>query len=197
MPKRVVVIASGETERQALPALARDLAAEGIVVGSVLKPPGHRPLKLDIVRRLILSEWFRDTSSPPHKFVVLVDTDHKPAGPILEELRPLPKQVPQVTVPILLACAVPHLEAWFFGDEQGLRQFLRRDIGSVDASRPDRIPNPKLHLSQLLDRPYTSQAAGRIAAFLSPATIRTRSPSFQDFEDAVRNGEKRATGVNP
>ena len=197
MAKQVVVVASGETERQALPALVRDLAAEGIIVTSVLKPPGHRPLRLELVRKLILSEGFRSSTHRPDKFVVLVDTDHKPPGPLLDPLRPLLKQVSQVTAPILFACAVPHLEAWFFADEQGLRRFLGRDLGSVDASRPDRIQNPKLHLSQLLGRPYTSQAAGRMAAALSPAAIRGRSPSFKVFEDAVRNGENAPRQAPP
>ncbi|MBI4604221.1 MAG: DUF4276 family protein [Planctomycetes bacterium] len=188
MPKRVVVIASGETERQALPELTRQLAGEGIVISRVLKPPAHRSLNVEIVKKLILSEWFGNPSAAPDKFVVLLDTDHKPIEKVRDRLLPVTRQVPQVTVPILVACAVPHLEAWFFADEQGLRGFLGRDLGAVDASSPDQIQNPKMHLSQLLGRPYTAQVARRIATGLAPAAIRGRSPSFKSFEDAVRDG---------
>ena len=191
MPKRVAVIASGETERQALPALTRELVAEGTVVTSVLKPPRQQALRLELVRKLIVSEWFANRSKPPDKFVILIDTDHKPSEAVRRPLLPLASQVPEVTVPILVACAVPHLESWFFADEQGLRQFLGRDLGAVDASSPDSIRNPKLHLSHLLGRPYTAQAAGRIAAALAPSAIHARSPSFRSFEAALRNGHQR------
>ena len=50
MPKHVVVIASGETERRALPHLLAYLGDVGIKV-SVRIPPRHRSLSVDMARR--------------------------------------------------------------------------------------------------------------------------------------------------
>ena len=77
-----------------------------------------------------------------------------------------------------------------------LRGFLGRDVGSVDASKPDEIQNPKLHLKNLLgDRVYTAPLSEEIARTLDAATIAQRSPSFQGFLEAVTNGSVAAAGA--
>lgn len=110
MSRHVVILASGETERRALPNLLRHLRREGVSVG-------------------------------------------------------------------------------FFADESGLRRHLGKNLGNVDASQPDRIDNPKLHLKNLLaGRLYTAEMAERISLDLDVTTITSKSASFSRFLDVVRNG---------
>ena len=194
MSKRVVVVASGETERRALPHLVAHLRATGVVMDDVRIPPRHGRLDVQMAERLVKAAWFEDPTSKPDKFVVLVDVD---AADPDDVLRPFKTQLPQrlgnVDVTILYAVAQRHLEAWFFGDAAGLRGWLGRALGSIDTSDPDAIPNPKLHLKHLLGpRLYTSRLSEDIASSLDPATIATRSPSFRRFELAVTNGDPEA-----
>lgn len=108
---------------------------------------------------------------------------------------PLPRAVARPNphedrVQLQFACAQWHLEAWYFADNQGLRGYLERDLGSVDASKPDEIQNPKQHLKQLLrERAYTAVVSQEIARRLDPQTIDQRNPSFHGFVEAVRNGQ--------
>lgn len=45
---------------------------------------------------------------------------------------------------IQYAYAQWHLEAWYFGDAEGLRRYLGgKALGNVDTSQPDEIHNPK------------------------------------------------------
>ena len=77
MAKRVVVIASGETERRALPHLAAHLGNEGITV-DVRIPGRNRQIRADIIIRIVQATLYDDSvEGPPDKFVVLVDTDGK------------------------------------------------------------------------------------------------------------------------
>ena len=191
MRKRVVVIASGATERAALPFLTKDIQQESIDV-EVLIPPRNGALTADVVERLLKSAWYGSSDNrTPDKFVVLLDADGKDLDTVLEPLRRNlhSGQYPNITAPILLAYAQWHLEAWFFGDSQNFRDYLNRDLGSVDASNPDDIDNPKLHLKHLLGGNYTRRTSEAIARVLSPQTIIGRSPSFRGFIDAVRNGD--------
>lgn len=90
---------------------------------------------------------------------------------------------------VLYAYAQWHLEAWYFADATNLRECLHRDLGSVDASKPDEIKNPKRHLMNLLlPHFYTSRVSEEIAGTLKPQTIEGRSPSFKRFVEAVKNG---------
>ena len=193
--KRVVVIASGETERRALPHLLRHLEDRGIVLESIRVPPRGLPMRPDMVEKLIKSAWFANPRTPPDKFVVLVDVDQKDPAEALHELeRELPRRTKGVEARLLFAYAQQHLEAWYFADAQRLREFLGRNLGVVDTSRPDDIHNPKLHLKQLLgDRVYTSRVSEEIARGLTPATIAGRSPSFRAFSEAVENGGSALT----
>lgn len=192
MAKEVVVIASGETERRSLPHLAAHLQAEGITVVEVRIPPRHRALNVEMAEKLLKASWFERLAAPPDKFVVLVDTD---GGDPDEALCPFREQMPSRIGPsigaqIQFACAQSHLEAWYFADASGLRAYLERDLGSVDASKPDEIQNPKLHLKHLLGEcAYTAVISEEIAKGLSAQTISQRSPSFQGFLEAVRNGK--------
>lgn len=194
MSKRVVVVASGETERRALPSLVGHLRANGIVMDDVRVPPRHARLDVQMAERLVKAAWFEDPTSKPDKFVVLVDVDTADPEDVL---RPFETQLPQrlanVHATILYAIAQRHLEAWFFGDAAGLRGWLGGSLGNVDTSNPDAIPNPKLHLRHLLgQRLYTSRVSEDIASSLDPASIAMRSPSFRRFQLAVTNGNPGA-----
>ena len=124
--------------------------------------------------------------------MVLIDTDGKTAQ---DALRPLQEGLRRANVEqhipsLLYAYAQWHLEAWYFADARNLRDYLRRDVGNVDANRPDSIENPKHHLQQVLGaRMYTSAVSEEIANSLNPDTIAQRSPSFAGFLSAVRNGD--------
>lgn len=189
--KRVVVVASGVTERTALPSLTRHLASEGIEVDEVLFPRGHGPIDVANTAKLIRSVWFgRVEQERPDKFVVLVDTDREQPEAALEPLSGLRGHLGDIRANIRFAYAQPHLEAWFFADAKGLRKYLGRALGAVDSSKPDTIENPKLRLKHLLDsKLYTSLVSQEIAAVLDVATIEERSPSFRGFVAAVRNGD--------
>ncbi len=95
---------------------------------------------------------------------------------------------------MLYAYAQWHLEAWYFADATNLREYLHRDLGSVDASKPDEIENPKLHLTNLLPQFYTSRVSEEIAEVLKPQTIEGRSPSFKRFVEVVKNGGDHGSG---
>jgi len=191
MPKQVVVIASGATERNALPSIVEYLREEDIFV-SVQIPPKHGKFTVDVVVSILKATWYRPPDNIlPDKFVILVDVDGKQPDAVLEPFRQnlASRLEPQITASLQFAYAQWHLEAWFFGDADGLRTFLGRDLGSVDPSSPDSIENPKQHLRNLLDDNYTRLTAGAIARQLNPQTIAGRSPSFRGFIEAVRNGE--------
>lgn len=191
MTKRVVVIASGETERNALPHLLAHLTEEGIVVVDVLIPDRNQQLHPRVVRPLIYSALYGYEDGPPDKIVVLVDTDGKSAD---DALRPISQNLQSVATAqaplgIHYAYAQWHLEAWYFADARNLRDYLGRDVGNVDPNQPDRIENPKHHLMQLLgEKTYTAAVSEEIAETLNVDTIAQRSPSFAGFLAAVRNG---------
>jgi hypothetical protein len=192
MGKDVVVIASGETERRSLPHLVAHLQAENIAVVEVRIPPGGKVLNMEMAEKLVKASWYERIADPPDKFVVLVDTDGKTPDDVL---RPFREQLrdrlgTKIDAQVQFACAQWHLEAWYFADISGLRGYLERDPGSVDTSKPDEIQSPKLHLKQLLgERAYTAVISEEIARCLNAQTIAQRSPSFQGFLEAVRNGE--------
>ena len=197
--KRVVVIASGDTERRALPRLLRHLCDEDISV-EVRIPAHHSRVDVRTAEKVLKSAWYEDPTSPPDKVVVLVDTDGKAPGDVLAPFRKdLPGRLGDdivIGTDVLYAVAQWHLEAWYFGDVMKLRGFLGRDVGSVDASKPDEIQNPKLHLKNLLgDQVYTARLSEEIARTLDAATIAQRSPSFQGFLEAVTNGSVAVAGA--
>ena len=186
--KRVVVVASGETERHALPSLLGHLLSENISVGPVLFPPRNGSMSADTVKKIVqASYWSADPK--PDKFVVLVDAD---GGDPLRTAAELESRVSgkcNVPTPILVTAAKWHLEAWFFADSAGLRAYLGRDLGKIDTTRSDDIQNPKLHLKDLLGhRLYTRFIAGEIASTLSASRIVETSPSFARLQAIVRNG---------
>ncbi len=192
MSKRVVVIASGETERRSLPHLGAHLRAEGILIAEVRRPDGNKALSVEMAERLVKAAWYAPADNiVPDKFVVLADVDGKDPTEVIRRFREqLPGRLgPKITAALQFAYAQWHLEAWYFADSSGLREYLGTALGSVDASNPDEIQNPKLHLKQLLgDRVYTAVVSEEIAKKLDPATIAQRSPSFRGFQEAVRNG---------
>lgn len=192
MAKRIVLIVSGEADRRSVPHLCRDFC-EHAELFEVRKPPGNTTLTPELARKLVRAAWFdlHGRGQSPDKFVVLVDADARDA---IEAARPFEEGMnllSDIAASKLVAVAVRHLEAWFFGDEQKLRQFLGRDLGSVNTSRPDEISNPKLHLTHLLDsrqRVYTASVAEQIAIRLDPHTIEGRSSSFAAFVRKLENG---------
>jgi hypothetical protein len=191
--KRVVVIASGETERRSIPHLVQLLHAEDIAVVEVRRPDRNKALNVYMVEKLVKATWYAPVGNvTPDKFVILVDTDGQEPNQLL---RPFREQLParlgsRITAKLLFAFAMWHLEAWYFADDTGLRSYLARDLGRIDTSNPDEIQNPKLHLKQLLgDRAYTSVVSEEIAKRLDPQVIAQKSASFRGFLDAIRNGE--------
>ena len=161
------------------------------MVEEIRIPPRHRPINPANAESLIKSVWFeRVESERPDKFVVLLDTDGSRPEDVLDAIRTnLPARLGDINASIQFAYAERHLEAWYFADGNGLRQYLGRDLGNVDPSRPDAMPNPKLHLRHLLgSRLYTSLVSKEIASKLSVTTIAERSPSFRGFVAAVQNG---------
>ena len=191
MAKRVIVIASGETERRALPLLVSHLRDRGISVVDVRIPPRHRRLDTQMAERLIRASWYESLDALPAKFVILVDSDGKATGDTLAPFRDsLPRRLgDEIGGRVLYATARWHLEAWYFADNVNLRRYLGRPLGSVDTSRPDEIQNPKLHLKNLLgDRVYTARVSAEIAGELNPSYMAQHSPSFQAFLKSVING---------
>ena len=192
MDKRVIVVASGETERRALPHLVRHLSGLGITVDEIRSPRRNLELSVPMAERLIKAGWYSNLASPPHKFVVLVDTNGKAPDDVIGQFRrELPGRLGNdIAAAVRIAYAQQHLEAWFFADAPNLRRWLGgRDLGNVDASRPDEIQNPKLHLNNLLgSRVYTARVADEIAGTLDAQVIAKRSPSFKGFVEAVING---------
>ena len=166
MPKRVLVIASGNTERLALPHLTAHLQKDDIMV-DVRIPPKNRRVTADEAYSIIQSE--RYVPPAPDKYVVLSDIDGKPMEGVLQPIRSgLSQRLGEhFETAILYAYARWHLEAWYFADAQGLRGFFSdRSLGSVDTSRPDCIENPKEHLKHLLaGRRYTALVSEEIASF--------------------------------
>jgi hypothetical protein len=190
--KKVVVIASGETERKALPHLSRDLREHGIDVSDIRSLPQLGEQGRDErLRGTIKSAWYdlSGRGQPPNKFVVLVDADGKPPDEVVAPIRAACAHLRDIPVACIVTAAKWHLEAWFFGDEQGLREYLGRDLGSVDPSDPDQILDPKRHLKNLLKGTYGRDTAEEIARRVRPSIIRTHSPSFNAFEQALRNGK--------
>lgn len=198
MSRRVVVIASGETERLALPHLVEHLAVEGVDVQDVRIPPRHQSIKVANAEKIIRAVWFeRVPSERPDKFVVLLDTDGSRPDEVLEPIRSaLPSRLRGINANIQFAYAQRHLEAWYFADANGLVRYLRRDLGNIDPTAPDALQNPKLHLKHLLQtlgsRPYTARVSEEIARQLNVGTIARHSASFCSFIAALRNGTASA-----
>lgn len=194
MAKKVVVIVSGESDRRSIPHLCRHVLQQTEYF-EIRKPPGNAAFTPEQAIKLIKAAWYEmnGRGNEPDKFVVLVDADASAQEPELAA-KPFEKAVAHladIPAPRLVAVAVRHLEAWFFGHTEKLREFLNRDPGNVDTSRPDEIDNPKLHLTNLLqsrDRVYTARVAEEIAGLLDPHTIEGRSPSFAGFVNKLRNG---------
>ena len=191
MSKQVVVIASGETEHRAIPHLVAHLQAEDIVVVAVRIPARGKALNVEMAEKLVKAAWFERSATPPAKFVILVDTDGKTEdlvqGPFREQLAAR-----------IGANINPQLQyAWRTVASRGPgfspiaqdSEDTSSETGHVDSSKPDEIRNPKLHLEHLLGvRAYTAVISEEIAKRLNAETIGQRSPSFQGFLEAVRNG---------
>lgn len=160
-------------------------------------PPNGRALKEAMAEKIIKSVWYEDIEHQPDKIVVLVDVDGKQPGDVVEPLKSgLSRRLRQeINTRVLYAYAQWHLEAWYFADQTNLSDYLHRSLGSVDASKPDEIENPKLHLKNLLPQVYTSRVSEEIASELKPQTIEGRSPSFKGFVEAVKNGADHGGGA--
>ena len=192
MSKNVVVIASGETERRALPHLLDHLHGRDI---RVRIPPRNRALNVKTAFDVIRASLYDYGDRLPDKYVILVDADGKEPDEVLRHLKEeLPNLLGvQFRPSVQYAYAQWHLEAWYFADAMSLRSFLGgRDLGSVDTSQPDKIENPKLHLKNLLtDSFYTARVSEEIAKTVNAETVSGRSPSFHGLLNAVKNGESQ------
>lgn len=199
MGKHVVVVASGETERRALPHLVRHLQADGVTLVDVRIPPGNKALNIEMAEKLVKSAWYEKIDAPPDKFVVLADVDGKEPDDVMKPFRDqLPARLgPKISAALLFAYAQWHLEAWYFADDAGLRAYLGRAAGGVDTSAPDQIQNPKLHLKHLLrERAYTAVVSEEIAKAMDAQKIAHRSPSFRHFLQAFSNGTSGTAGAS-
>jgi len=194
--KRVVVLASGETERRAVPHLVSHLRDRGVSLVEVRIPPRNRALDARMAENLIKASWFGSVGAPPDKFVLLLDLDGKTSSQVLASYRELPGRLgSEIDATVRFACAQWHLEAWYFADAANLGEWLGRALGQIDTSKPEEIRNPKLHLKHLLgSRVYTARISEDIASRLDASTIAARSPGFQGFLDAIRNGPHRVDG---
>ena len=76
---KVIVLASGETERHALPFLLSHLQSRGVSVEDVRIPPRNKALNVEMAKKLIEAAWYEllGVCNPPDKFVVLLDVDGK------------------------------------------------------------------------------------------------------------------------
>ena len=197
MSRNVVVLASGRTEQRSLPHLLSFLHEQGTYVTEVRVPPRNKPLDFLVAEGIIKSIWYVDPDAAPQKFVVLVDVDGKDPESVVPPLQEkLTERLPkEIHVRVQYAYAQWHLEAWYFADATHLREYLGRNAGSVDTSKPDQIQNPKNHLKHLLSpRTYTARVSEEIACTLDPRTIAGRSPSFKGFVEAVLNGSACGSG---
>jgi hypothetical protein len=102
MGKDVVVIASGETERQSLPHLVAHLEAEGITLLEVRIPRGGKALNVELAEKLVKASWFERIAAPPDKFVVLARFNHglhtdrrAETSPLCLEQSHVPRLVPR------------------------------------------------------------------------------------------------------
>ena len=193
MAKNVIVVASGETERRSLRHLVEHLKRQDTSVSEVLIPPSTKALNAEMAEKLIKSAWYA-VNPTPDKIVLLVDVDGKSPKEVVSSMRNrLADRLPaEIRVQVQYAYAQWHLEAWYFADAEKLRIYLGRNLGSVDTSKPDEIQNPKHHLRQLLNQPYTARVSEQIASRLDGQTIALRSPSFKGFLDAILNGAEIA-----
>ena len=190
MAKHVIVIASGETERRALPHLVSHLRERDVLVNEVRIPPRNKALNVRMAERLIKAAWYENAGTLPDKFVLLVDIDEAIPEEVLVPFREqLPGRLGEIGAAVQYAFAQRHLEAWYFADATNLKKYLGRAPGHVDTSRPDEIRNPRLHLKSLLaHQVYTARISEEIADRIDALTIAQRSPSFKGFLDAVMNG---------
>ena len=196
MSKKIIILASGETERRALPHLLAHLRDRGVSVEEIRIPPRNGVLSIRTAEKLIKAAWYERLGvCSPDKFVVLLDVDGKPPERVLEPFRALPERLGgKIRAAVRCAYAQWHLEAWYFADAANLRGYLGRAPG-VDTFKPDGIPNPKHHLKQLLgDRVYTARVSEEIASQLDAQAIAERSPSFKGFLDAMMNGPDHRDG---
>jgi Domain of unknown function (DUF4276) len=190
MGRDVVVVASGDTERRALPHLLKHLLGAELASPVDVRISPHGLLTVGIAERIVKATWWErhGRGTPPDKIVVLVDADTRSRDEKLLEFDELPRRLADLPVAVKLAVAKWHLEAWFFADADGLRACLGgRSLGPLGAD-PDDMPFPKQRLRNLLDVPYTSRVAERIATAISTDVMRQRSLSFAHFEAAVKNG---------
>ena len=175
------------------------LRGQNIHIDNVYIPSRNRALNLDMAERLIKVARYAATE-PLDKFIILIDLDGSYPEEKLLPFRAglLGRLGNAIDAPVLFAYAQWHLEAWYFADAGNLKEYLGRELGSVDTSKPDDIQNPKLHLKHLLDdRVYTAEVSQEIAGHLDAHTIAERSPSFRGFRDAVLNGNAAAPEGRP
>ena len=197
MAKNVIILASGETERRALPHLLAHLRNRGVSVEEVRIPPRNGALSVTMAERLIKAAWHErlGVCVSPDKFVVLLDVDGKLPDKVLDPFRALPERLSdKIGAAVRCAYAQWHLEAWYFADAASLRGYLGQALGNVDTSKPDEIHNPKLHLKHLLGGVYPARVSEEIAGRLDASVIAERSSSFKGFLDAVMNGPGHRDG---
>ena len=104
MIKRVIVIASGETERRAIPHPVAHLQDRGIVIDGVRIPLRQRPLDIETAEKLVKAAWYENLPTPPDKFVILVDVDRADPQVATAPFREcISRQLRDIAAPIKIA----------------------------------------------------------------------------------------------
>ena len=194
LAKHLLVVGSGETERRALPHLLRHVV--GFEVTSLtVRVPASGQLTTAQALKVIKGAWWESQGrgEPLDKVVVLIDADAARPEDAEAAFADLHRLTADLPIAVFVCSAKWHLEAWFFGDREGLRSWLGGKSLRRVAADPDEIIHPKLRLRALLSGPYTARTAESIAAAISAEVIAQRSKSFARFERAVRNGKGNDT----
>jgi hypothetical protein len=192
MGRDVLIVASGDTERRALPHLTKHLVGAAVRSLVDVRISPHGVLTSRVAEQIIRAAWWdlHGRGLTFDKAVVLVDADTQPPDEKLREFDDLIDRLASLPLKIKVAVAKWHLEAWFFADSVGLRAWFEgRSLGIVEPL-PDAIQWPKQRLRNLLlPESYTPRVAASIASKLSVEAMRESSASFAAFESAVKNGE--------
>ena len=85
MTKKVVVIASGETERRSIPHLLAHLKEQGTSADEVRIPPNNRAINAEMAEKLVKTVWYPGPA--PDKIVLLLDVDGKSPDEVVPPCR--------------------------------------------------------------------------------------------------------------
>lgn len=182
MVKRIVPIAEGHGEVEALPALVRRVLAERLAspqvnVGKVIRQPRTRlvqPPDYDVLKRTI--ELAARRGGPGCGILVVVDADDDCPRELVTKLRNAAEEVrPDVATRAVLANR--EFEAWLIAAATSLRTHRRVRDDAVPPADPEAIRDAKGHLQNAILRPGETY---------SPSVDQVRFCSMMSLEEARR-----------